>query len=146
MADPLWSNFITWVLILGGWFVVHRATLVRERRKERRELANNAIDALNSLAIEARNFHIASAFDEHRADLLRYRIGRMILSLQRQPLSELDLPIGRMVRLRKSITLKNMDQSSFSAQQPNSPVLMDIRSAVDDLVDAIDAARERCWL
>lgn len=146
MVDPLWAYVITWALILGGWYAVHRATLARERRKERRELANNAIEALNSLAIEAREFHTASAFDEYQADLLRYRIERIILSLQRSPLSELTLPIGRMVKLRKSITLKNMDQSSFCAQTSNSPVLREIRSAVDDLVDAIEAARERCWL
>jgi hypothetical protein len=146
MADTLWSNVITWLLIFCGWYAVHRATLARERRKERRELANSAIEALKSLAIEAREFHTAAAFDEYRADLLRYRIDRIILSLQRSPLSELSLPIGRMVKLRKGITLKNMDQSIFCAQPSNSPVLRDIRSAVDDLVDAIEAARERCWL
>lgn len=145
MVDPFWSNVITWALILGGWYAVHRATLARERRKERRELAGKAIEALESLAIEARQFHTAGTFDEHQADLLRYRTDRTIRSLQRPPLSELSLPIGRMVRLRKSISLKNMDQSSYCTQTPNSTILRDIRSAVDDMMDAIEAARESRW-
>ena len=40
MATPCgvnWTSLVTWILVFVGWFAVHKATLSRERRKEKRE-------------------------------------------------------------------------------------------------------------
>jgi len=140
-----WPNVFTSLLVLVGWFAVHFATLSRERRKERRETAKSAVDALNSIASDASAFHTALTFDAHEACLLRYNTEKVIRTLQRKPLNDLDLSLGRMVKLRKSITLKNIDPSIFSPQNIDSPILQDIRAATDDLVDAIEAARDSHW-
>ena len=60
-------------------------------------------------------------------------------------MSALDIPIGKMVRLRKSITLNNSEPSSFSPQKIDSIVLSEIRAATDDLIDAIELKREDHW-
>lgn len=140
-----WPTFFTWLLVLIGWVAVHRATLSRERRKERREACGKLVERLIELESSARAFHVATSFDAHRFDVLRYETDRLISSLQRPPINTLDLPLGRMVRLRKSITLNNVDPKTFVAQSAGSAILRDIRSAVDDLIDAIEGARERQW-
>lgn len=125
--------------------MVHLATLSRERRKERRDIAKSAIDALTVLATEARDFHSAATFDSNNADIVIYKTQRIVRSLQRLPLSKLDLPISKMVRLRKSISLNNADLSSFSTQRTQSPILQEIRAAIDDLVDSIEEMRQARW-
>ena len=140
-----WPTVVTWLLVILGWFAVHLATLKRERRKERREVAQNAIDELREVGMKALTFHTAAAFDGVVADELIYQTNRVIRFLQRSPLSALDLPLGRMVRLRKAITLTNADKSSFRTQAPGSQVLLDIRAAVDDMVEVIEAVRDKRW-
>jgi hypothetical protein len=142
---PWWPNLITWLLVLAGWFAVHQATLSRERRKERREAAKFTIESLRELEVDALKFHMAPGFDSVQADQLIYRAGRIIRGLQRTPMSELELPLGRMVRLRRSMTLNNADASVFKPQTAGSGLLMEIRAAVDDLVDAIETARDTKW-
>jgi hypothetical protein len=34
-----WTHVVTWSLVLGGWWVVHLATLNRDRRKEKRDVS-----------------------------------------------------------------------------------------------------------
>lgn len=140
-----WHSVVTWALILGGWYAVHLATLSRERRKERRDASKASIEAISALAAEAREFHIAVDFDANRADLLRYKTERLIRSLQRPPLQYLDISVAKMVKLRKSITLKNAELSSFSSQRADSLILQEIRTATDDLIDSIEEEREARW-
>lgn len=140
-----WPSVITWGLVLAGWFAVHLATLARERRKERREVVKVAIDALRQLELEALQFHSAPKFDSVTANNLIYKTGRIIRSLQRPPLNALDIPLSRMVKVRKAVTLNNADPSSFQPQQVNSQLLTDLRAAIDDLADAIEAARDNRW-
>lgn len=142
---PWWQSLTTWVLVLLGWYAVHLATLSRERRKERRDAAKAMIDSLASLAIKAREFHTAAKFDEFAADDLTYKTDKTIRALQRPPLEGLDISVSKLVRLRKAITLKNADASSFATQPSPSAMLQDIRAAVDDLIDAIELAREAYW-
>jgi hypothetical protein len=140
-----WPTLGTWVLVMIGWYAVHLASLVRERRKERREIATDAIEDLRTLEVAAMKFHTATTFDGLAADELIYQTNRAIQFLQRPPLRDLNLPLGRMVRLRKAITLKNADKSTFQAQVPGSQLLRDIRDTVDDMVVAVEAARDERW-
>src|SRR5689334_10731024 len=98
MTTPWWANLVTWVLILVGWYIVHLATLERERRKERRELVQLTLEALRELEADAAKYHTAATFDSIALDALVYKTGRIIRSLQRVPLKELQIPVWRMVR------------------------------------------------
>lgn len=142
---PWWPNAVTWVLLFFGWLVVHRATLTRERRKEKRETANFAVNELREIENEAFGFHTADSFDDRNGSALRQRVERLINRLQRPPLSTLSISVGRMVALRSSITLNNADSSNFAPQTPNSQILQGICDAVDDLIEEIEAARDKCW-
>jgi len=48
---------VSWLLIIGGWLFVHRATLSRERRKEKREEINNTIQEIRAIENIAIDFH-----------------------------------------------------------------------------------------
>jgi hypothetical protein len=39
-------DFITWLLIIVGWLVVHFTTLKREKRKENREAAYKIVEEI----------------------------------------------------------------------------------------------------
>lgn len=143
--SPWWPNAVSWVLLFFGWLVVHWATLARERRKEKRETANCAVNELREIEKEAFEFHAADSFDDRKGSALRQRVERLINRLQRSPLSTLGIPVGHMIALRSSITLNNADASNFTPQKPDSQILQAICDAVDDLIEEIEAARDRCW-
>jgi p-aminobenzoyl-glutamate transporter AbgT len=142
---PWWPNAVTWVLLFFGWLVVHRATLARERRKEKRETANCAVNELREIEKEAFEFHAAESFDDRKGSALRKRVERLINQLQRPPLVALGIPVGRMIALRSSITLNNADLSNFTPQKSDSLILQSICDAVDDLIEEIEASRDKCW-
>ena len=63
----IWSNIVTWLLVLFGWAVVHRATLIRDRRKEKREFSVAICAALVELQSAAIDFHTASRFNARKS-------------------------------------------------------------------------------
>lgn len=149
MADPWtfgWSSVVTWTLVFGGWFVVHQATLSRERRKEKREAARQICIDLRLAERLAIDFHTSPSHDSRKATDLRQDIERLILQLQRQPLAELGIPLSRMIQFRRSITRQNIDPSDFAAQTADAILVRDIRNAVTDLIESIEDQRENKWV
>jgi hypothetical protein len=116
--------------------------LSRERRKERREAANAAISELRAIESAAIHFHTAEKFDSLVISDLTSKVQRWIKLVQRQPLNHMDIPIGRLVRLRRAITLANADLTEFTSQTSGSELILGIRTAVDELIDAIEQGRE----
>lgn len=134
---------LTWLLVLLGWYVVHRASLSRERRKERREITFRCVDEVKDIERRALGFHTAAAYCHDAVEEITVDVSRLIRRLQRPPLQSLQIPTQHLVRLRQSITLKNADLSGFTAQQRNGEIPQEIRSACNSLIDAIELARER---
>lgn len=140
-----WANVITWLLVLVGWFVVHRATLIRERRKEKREVSIQMCRVLAELQTAAIDFHTAPNFDARKSSDLAQQVERVILQLQKIPLSELQVPTMCMINLRRRITKHNIDPSDFACQTAASKIVSDIRNVVTDLIFFIEEARESVW-
>ncbi len=139
------TSIVTWLIVLGGWIVVHSATLARERRKEKRDAANTLIEAIKAVEQFAVCFHTAEKYDSSASDALIWRVSRLIRILQRPPLKAMDIPLNLMVRFRKGITLKNIDPSSFTTQTYHSDLIRDIRNATDEMIESIEAARDVCF-
>ena len=143
--DESTSGLVTWVLAFGGWFAVHKATLSRERRKEKREAAKEICATLRVIERNAIDFHTAENHSSRAANDLRQDTERLILQLQRKPLSELKIPLSRMIQFRRSITRHNIDPSDFSCQPPDSELVREVRNAVTDVVESIEERREQYW-
>lgn len=149
MADPCgdnWTSLVTWVLVFVGWFAVHKTTLSRERRKEKREVAWQICIEFRTTERSAIDFHTAQSHDNRKATDLRQDIERLIRRLQRAPLSELDIPFRCMIRFRQSITRQNVDPSDFAAQATDSDLVQNIRDTTTDLIEAIENRRNHCWV
>lgn len=140
-----WTNAVSWGLIFLGWFVVHKITLRRERRKEKREAAHKICIELCELERLAINFHTAQVHDSRNATDLRQSVVRLIRHLQREPLTELKISNQSLILLRQSITRQNADPSDFSAQTADSDLVRNIRDATSDLIEVIEDGRERVW-
>lgn len=145
-AAPWWVHLVTWVVVATGWFIVHRATLARERRREKRDSAKQLVSDLHDLEKSAREFHGAGHFDEYSATALAMRCDRMIKMSQRLPFDELKIDPGLLKSLRQAITCRNIDRSAFSQQAANSEIQRNIRIATDDLVDAVEEAKAKFWV
>lgn len=146
LCSVSWTNLVTWVLVFVGWFVIHKATLSRERRKEKREASRQFCIELRAAERLAIDFHTAQSHDDRKATDLRQDVDRLILQLQRAPLAELEIPLQRMIQLRRSITRQNADPSDFAAQATNSNLVRDIRNATTDLIEDIEDRRDHCWV
>ena len=142
---PGWANIVTWILIFFGWYVVHRATLARDRRKEKREISTRLCTNLIELQSAAIDFHTGSHCDLRKSTDIAQQVENILIQLQTSPLSELNVPYAPRVALRQSITRQNIDPIGFVAQQPDSQIIMDIRNAITDMIFAIEDARESKW-
>lgn len=140
-----WADSITWLLVFAGWLVVHKATLSRDRRKEKREVCLALCTDLLELQGHAIDFHTAPNFEPRKSMEVAQQVERIVLRLQRGPLKELAVPLPTIVSLRQRITGHNMDKSDFSQQQTDSEVVLEIRNAVGDLIIAIEDARDQTW-
>ncbi len=150
-----WAQLpVSWLLIIGGWLFVHRTTLSRERRKEKREEINNTIQEIRAIESIAIDFHNSKIFDEKAASNLILRIDRLSKKLQTPPtFNELKIPTQLMIEFRKTITLEHFDKSNFPSivqrimkdnPYPATSIeilIRDINSATDDLVDCIEAEK-----
>lgn len=144
-ATPWWVHGVTWLSVAAGWYMVHRATLSRERRKEKRDAAKQFVSDLQELEKSARGFHGAEKHDEYAAAELSMQCDRLIKVLQRTPFDELKISPSLMTSLRRTITCGNIDRTAFSQQAANSFIQRDIRCATDDLIDAVETAKARFW-
>ena len=143
--EQLETNIVTWLLIVSGWAFVHHATLIRERRKEKREISvqiRKDIADLQSIAID---FHTAPHYDSKKSTDLAQQVGRINIRLQRKPLSELGIPLAILITLRRQITKNNIDLSNFTPQQIDSKIIVGIRNAVNDLISLVEDNRECVW-
>lgn len=142
-ATTGWANTVTWGMVLVGWFVVHCATLSRERRKEKRDAVSRIIEEIKTVEDLAVTFHTSEKFDSQTSDLLIWRVNRVIRTLQRLPLQALDIPLGLMVRFRKGLTLLNTDVSTFAPQTYHGDIIKGIRTVTDEMLETIEAARDK---
>jgi len=143
--DKTWTDTVTWLLVFFGWVAVHRATLIRDRRKEKREVSMKICTDIAELQSAAIDFHTSSHFNARKSTDLAQQVERIILRLQKPPLSELNIPRARMVTLRRRITKHNIDLTDFKSQPADSEIIFGIRNAATDLTILIEDTRECVW-
>lgn len=138
-----WSDVVTWSLVLLGWFVVYRSELANERRKERREAVTQLINEVKEIERHGIEFHSSEKYMADASDSLTWRIGRLNRCFQRPPFRALDIPLPLMVRFKKAFTLNNTDSSSFVSQTYHGELIVGMRKITDEMIEKIEAARDR---
>lgn len=138
-SDALsWTSGIPWMIAVVGWGVTHLLSDVRERRKEARSQIDKLYEALAKVQSDARNFHLSAAFDGALAEDLTIRVRGLERQLRRLGSFNQDDLVPKIIALRRSVTLRNFDSSSFTQQQVGSDILEDIASAVEGMEDEVE--------
>lgn len=140
------SQVPTWIIVVAGWFVVHRLTTKRDQRKEARESLDRFIIGLRAIEEQAINFHQSVSYKVDIARSLLFDIQRSFTKLKRHPFCSFEIGPSLQKELRRAVTLKNFDPSNFACQPANSPILSNIANAVDDIEDLLEKEYERIYL
>ncbi len=134
-----WWNAIPWVLIIIGWLIINHQHNARETRKERRDQLDRLISQLAELEKKAIAFHTASKHDDYPQRELTRNISKIWPQIKQLGLLENSNDIKQIVSdIRKEITLKNADRSTFKPQSIND--LDGISDSIGVLVDKLNAA------
>ncbi len=144
-AGTIIASVITWVVVFVGWIIVHNATLARDRRREKREACRQICTSLEELQAAAIDFHTSNQFNLRASSDLGHSVEQIILRLQGKPFSELNVPRSRIKAIRQRLTEKNVDLSDFSSQSADSEIVLDVRTAISDLVMYLDSRKETVW-
>lgn len=133
------ATAIPWLVAILGWGFTHIFSEARERRKEVRAQLDKAIEQLLALEKSAREFHMAETFAPIKAHDLTAAIDTFERKLLRISCLRIDDLVGRLIRLRRAVTLSNFDKSTFQAQTAESEVLGGIADAAADMEDAMES-------
>lgn len=145
-GSQLLTQIPTWLIVVVGWFVVHRLTVKREQRKEARECVDAFVRTLRESEAKAISFHQGNVFKDDLARALVFDIQRAIAKLKRHPFASFNISPDSLIELRRAITLNNFDSSQFACQPANSLILSDIANAVDGIEDQLESEYERIYL
>lgn len=154
-----WVQFlVSWLLIIGGWYAVHKAALSRERRKEKREEIDKIIEEIRVIESMAIDFHNSKIFDKKINSNITLRIDRLSKKLQTPSIfNKIKIQTQLMIEFRKSITLHHFDKSDFPSLTQRiiknnlypatsiDTLIRDINSATDDLRDAVESAKYKIF-
>lgn len=141
-AEPGWGASIPWIVAAlvaaTGWFLTHLLSEARERRKEARSQIDKLFEQLYKLEQDARTFHCGAQYQAATAGDIDAKIQILERSMNRVQIFTVDNLVPYIVRLRRSITLKNFDLSEFVQQSQNSDILQDVFSASQDMEDEME--------
>ncbi|MDR5647353.1 hypothetical protein, partial [Burkholderia cenocepacia] len=107
-------------------------------RKEARSQIDKLYDVLAKLQADARNFHVSETFETGVAEDLTIRVRGFERQLRRVGCFNQDDLVPKIISLRRSITLRNFDSSTFTQQPVGSDILEEIATAVEDMEDEIE--------
>lgn len=138
-----WSQVITWLVVITGWYVVNDKNNDRENRKEVRSLIDSIQNMLDDIEKEAIQYHTNDQSEE-----LSFQIKRNLnnnLSSKVKVLKLKGFEIGKCDKyrkqLRQAITLKNFDTNDFQPQSFTSEIIRDILTSKGNFINEI----EKCF-
>lgn len=124
--------FITWVLVILGWGVVHYLSAKRDRNKELRALCLTAITYIEEIEREAIRYHTGIERDVSCEKKIRKDLQRLdtIVETILKPLGGNKITV---VQLRQAITRNNFATCQFFSQQTLSPITFEINAEAESL-------------
>ena len=135
-----WSQTVTWMLVIAGWWLVNRQNNIREKRKEIRTLIDKLqvyLDDVETLAIKYHTNQESSdlAFELKRSLNQKLRSKLDILKLRTLDVNKC-YPLLK--QFRQAVTLNNFDTSSFKPQSMSDTIVTNIWPAKDKLSQELE--------
>ena len=143
--DWSWTQIVTWLIVISGWWLVNRQNNIREKRKEIRALIDKVLFLIDEIEQQAIHYHTKAemsdeiAFQLKRGLHQKLRDKLKILNLREINTDSCSQPLKE---LRQAITLKNFDTTSFAQQNLSSNIITNIWFARDKLSQEV----EKCFL
>lgn len=128
----------TWVLVVLGWIIVNRQNNKRESRKEVRGQLDQVSELLVELEEMAVEYHTAQQQNAKLARSIKHAITRLTNVVHYIGLADARDFNRRIVRLRRTITLKNFDSANHQPVVVDGDFLENISSAAQDLIDLLE--------
>ncbi|TLS68162.1 hypothetical protein FEF65_03975 [Mariprofundus erugo] len=126
------------MLVIIGWGIINRQHNIREDRKETRA----SIDRVKSYSYELETAsikaHMSNEITSDDATCINWKIKKLIDEIEYAALLSNEERNAHAKMLRRSITLSNLDPSSHCAVSEQDKIIRDTRTAIDDLVSAIE--------
>lgn len=137
------TNAISWVIILGGWFVVNRQNNNREKRKELRSAIDEIKVDVATLTELGLNYHMGGATEMERYKILSFsrKINRKVHRLP-LPWVEINSIKHYLLQHKKKVTMINF----FGAEHKTVTLkfscieIVSIENAAESLIDDLERA------
>jgi hypothetical protein len=138
-----WTQIVTWISVIAGWWLVNRQNNIRENRKEIRALIDKiqlSLDEIESQAIQYNTNEQSSelAFQLKRSLNQKLRSKLDVLKLRKLNLDKCDTFLKQ---FRQAVTLENFDTSSFRPQHISDDLIKKIWLTKDKLSNEL----EKCF-
>ena len=128
---------VTWAIVLFGWHIVNKQNNARESRKEIRSSIDRLIVRIEKLGELAIKFH-STEFDASLARSILQELQNIQKTTKLTGLLSNSEQNQLNIDIRRSITLKNFDQSSYKQLSLRDPQIDRISCAVTNIIDAVE--------
>lgn len=129
-----YAFLINWVLIIFGWWMVHRLNSKRELEKEKRGAANDVINKLETLEKKAKGYHTSPSRQDANEREIKHDIKLVIRRLNSLGMNNTVHHRKLIAQMRQSITSKNFESESFCQQYENDKLVADISISIDRII------------
>lgn len=136
-------QLVTWLLVVVGWYLVHRLSLARDRRKEDWERIRDITERVERVQdLAAKHLTSPPAPEDGRsAAEIRQQLGAIGAALEgmRKRSRPFDLR-GEIIQLRRAMTLGELDSRKRQPVSYDSEVVLEITHASLCLITALGEA------
>lgn len=135
-----WSQIVTWVLVMAGWWLVNRQNNIRENRKEIRTLIDKIQLSLDEIESQAIQYHTNEQSSEMAFQLKRSLNQKLRNKLDVLKLRKLDIDKchSSLKQFRQAVTLENFDTSNFKPQHISDDLIKKIWLAKDKFSNELE--------
>ncbi|GMQ83713.1 MAG: hypothetical protein BMS9Abin06_0451 [Gammaproteobacteria bacterium] len=131
------AQIITWLIVIGGWWIVNHQQDRRETRKEIRARLNEVRSRLELLENKSHVYH-TSEHDQATAREIKLHLTRLWFEAELLCLAKENLLSQSLTRLRRSITLNNFESKTHKPLPDDDQLIATISAAVVDLESLLE--------
>jgi len=132
-----YSQVITWLLIITGWFLINKQHNDRELRKERRATIDALKDEIYNLEEKSIKYH-TEAQSTKASQAIKQTLEKIEFQIELHCLVPMSIKNERVAALSKAITFKNFDTLNYKNISIDDPIIKDINHAVTMLIRSVE--------
>ena len=138
IASPFdWKETIPWFLVVIGWIIVDVQQRIRDRKARAENIVGLVKEDLRKLEKLSIAYHLCDSPTPDQSIEIKSLLRCVFFEINNKSLL-LSHDQGRLVALRRAVTLKNFDTSDPQPQSTSSDLIQDIGASVENLEEALE--------